>query len=324
MSPSISGFPFTQVTAESAGFEVFVDVMNRALVEEWGELAQQTSLEDYRAEDQVSGRNQYFIVWVGERPVAVAKLDATDTGRPQESLGIVRVLRAVEGYGIGQGLIRHLEDVARGLGLTTITGITSARTARDDRTTRILHRAGYTDLSLLLRQDLALPGAEAPREVPGFRIEATATAPRSSFLRDLAQMMNEFELDDEDGIDEEIWDEERLTSITEVIGGTGRTLAFAIAYDESDGHPVGYSEAAYRTGDPMAEQNGTYVNGRYRRRGIATALRVQLLEALLAEAPGVPRIRTFSRSDNAEVIGVNHRLGYSDTAVYRFWEKSLA
>jgi mycothiol synthase len=229
-------------------------------------------------------------------------------GRPssiQSSLyAMVRVLPNHRGQGVGGQILAALSEHARRLGCDALWG----RIREDDTESRRFARnRGFREAGREYEVvlDTAAADVSAP---PPEGIELVSLADRPELAEAVHDLDCEVSADvpRPEGDDFEAntfprWHEQYL----EGPGAVPEALIAALAGDEV----VGYTGLRRRgSTSPIAENMLTAVRRRWRRRGIATALKREQIAR--ARAAGIEQIFTTNDESNAGMRGVNARLGY--------------
>lgn len=89
---------------------------------------------------------------------------------------------------------------------------------------------------------------------------------------------------------------------------------------ENGGYFVGLSELWAPRNNPELHTGATGIRREYRKRGIATALKVHALT--WAKQRGAPSIRTWNNENNP-MLGINHRLGFKNQPAWLIMNKRL-
>jgi mycothiol synthase len=228
-------------------------------------------------------------------------------GRPSSIAGslyaMARVLPEHRRKGVGSALYGALSAHARRLGRTSLWG----RIREDDaESRRFAEQRGFTKVGREYEVVLDVERARgSPEPPPGVEIVSVAERP------DLARAVHDVDTEvapDAPGYEEgyepmsfERWHNQYL----EGPGAVPQALMVALA----EGQVVGYAGLRRRGAiSPIAEHQLTSVRRRWRRRGIATALKRAQIER--ARAVGIKRLCTTNDETNVAMRGVNAQLGY--------------
>jgi len=119
------------------------------------------------------------------------------------------------------------------------------------------------------------------------------------------------------------WTRQRLTDAAARLRDTGRRSLIVLAHDDSG--PVGLTEVRMHQGsdETVLEQDLTVVATPARGRGVATALKQELLNRAGAVFPAAARVYTSCAVDNHAMIAVNEALGWTRFSGGSGWEKRL-
>lgn len=327
------GIEATRVDPLSAEFETWVEVLDQCMVEEWGRLAPTTSIPALRSlAANAAYAPRYFMVRVRGRIAGVGLVEAPFSAPGSNSFssfGIVRVLKAVQGYGIGRTLIAAVEDEARALGATAVATISSARSYRDDRTTRIIRRAGYKEVNTKLRMDLdldemATPVADAFLPAQGFQIKTFIGSVPDDVVQNLTELTQRV-LSPEQLDDAVFNDAEQGRAAIEAAQQADRIPLVTMAEDQRTGLPVAYATASAALDVRRSEEGPTVLSDVARRHpSVVTAMLARLVDTSHAALQGSGHMRHFAGWQDPDLIGHHRAIGYRDTGFYRDWTKDLA
>lgn len=119
------------------------------------------------------------------------------------------------------------------------------------------------------------------------------------------------------------WTRQRLADAAARLTDTGRRSLNVLARDQSG--PVGLTEVTMHQGsdETVLEQDLTVVATRARGRGVAKALKQELLNRAREVFPAAGRVYTSCAADNHAMIAVNDALGWTRISGGSGWEKRL-
>ena len=213
-----------------------------------------------------------------------------------------RVLPAARGRGVGASLLRALADHAAALGKDALIAHVDGA---DERSQRFAAGFGFEEIDRQVCQVREVRGSE-PQAPPADGLELVSIAERPELLRaaydrvavegyaDLA-LPTPIEVPLDEWLEEEA------------------TLPEASFVALADGEPVGYAGLLRVAATPgVAEHGLTAVRRDHRRRGVATALKRAQIR--WAASSGLRELVTWTQRGNADMQGLNERLGYVVTA----------
>lgn len=305
--------------------EAYAEVARQGSAEDFGALAQSRPTQEFLNQLQ-AGNTEYHTIWVSDEVVGTIETirlpDATTASV------YIRVLKAVQGYGLGQQALRFSIERLRAKGITTIVGGCSARSIRDNRNVRFLIKSGFEETLILLRQDIDLAAADRsawrPQAPSGVRLAVVADGYELDVMDQVAALQHRHITEDPGmaPVEVDLHEGPELAALYRRLAQGGRRTVLSLALDESD-RVIGYSKAQFSPSDRIAEQYATYVLPTHRGRGLTAALIGQLLTAVTDLAPAIGRLRVFVPAEVPRLAVINRRLGFTDTAYYREWELKL-
>ena len=264
----------------------------------------------------------------GDRMLVAYGRCSEPTGVEAEGLFQISVYvdRGWTGRGIGRALYRPLEAFARDHGGKRIW-----LNHREDwtRSAACVRAAGYREIgrdleSVLDIQAFDLARFEALRarleeEGIGFATLAAEMATQEDAVERLYVLekvaQRDVPMPEGSRVKESL--EEWRRQIIDSPGSDPRAIVIARDMDQF----VGYSAVSFPdTGDP--ETSMTAVHPDFRRRGIATAAKVETIR--IARERGGQRMRTWNYHTNAPMLEVNKRLGYVQQPAWILSEKRFA
>ena len=268
-----------------------------------------------------------FIAEVDGMPVATSSYgQSTDMYHPQK-FGIgVSVLPEWEGKGIGKALYEHLLDT-----LTPHDPILLRTSAREDRARamRFLTDRGFTEAmrdweSRLSAQNFdPMPFVEAAKKATDAGITVRSVAELAKTVPDWKQHLKELDwtitldMPTTDTLTDPGFEHFEKTTL-----GNPNFLpeAWFIALDGDQW--VGESALWKSAGEPDVLYVGaTGVRREYRRKGIATALK--LAATTWAKDAGKREIRTWNAQQNRAMLSINEAMGFEKIPAWISYEKKL-
>ena len=275
-------------------------------IEAWAEILREVEglrldVDELRHSFEQDRESYWGLAYLDGVPAGLA------VGRPSSLPGSVygaaRVLPALRRRGVGTALVEAIVASARAGGATEIWG----RARADDTETIVFaeHR-GFREVGREWDVVLDLTKVPAVAAEPPPGIELVSFAERPDLIPAVFAVDSEVSVDvpshaAHEPVSYEVWAREN-------IAGPGAMAAACFIALEGD-EVVGYTALRrYGADSPEAENRLTAVRRRWRRRGIATALKRAQIEA--ARAAGIERISTTNDEQNVGMRGVNERLGY--------------
>jgi GNAT superfamily N-acetyltransferase len=233
--------------------------------------------------------------------------------------------------GIGSALTEHLVELAVGAGRRVVlTQSAYPFERRDDHPYRQFAERNGFELSLTqIRRELALPVAEdvlqgwideaAPHH-DGYRIEFHTGLLPEEYLPSFCHAMNQLIVDAPQGnvsFEPESMTPERLKERHETNIRAGRTVYSAIGVHDDTGEVIAYSTISVVSGNLRdMHQWGTLVRSDHRGHRLGLAVKARCLLEAQRLQPDRPRISTTNAEDNAQMVGINERMGYRPMEVH--------
>ena len=235
------------------------------------------------------------------RPAGVAV--GRPSSLPGSAYGAVRVRPNLRRQGLGSELFAEIVAYARDRGATEIWG---RMRADDADSLAFATKRGFREVGR--ERDVVLELAKAPPAAvrPPEGIDIVSFADRPDLIPAVFELDNEVTVDipahrPHEPIPYDRWAHENL----EGPGAFPEACFIALAGEEV----VGYTSLRrYGADSAEAENRLTAVRRTWRRKGIATALKLAQIEA--ARAAGLERIFTTNDETNVGMRGVNARLGF--------------
>jgi GNAT superfamily N-acetyltransferase len=234
--------------------------------------------------------------------------------------------------GVGRALYNHAVERARAAGRSLLLGEVMRGAAGEEFVAamggelRLATARRLLWLDTLDRAWLADLRAEAQRHAVGYSLVGWAGAAPDEHIEGVATVMasmNDAPVDDLD-VDDEVWDAARLREMERRARDRGGHRRMLLARHDATGDYAGLTEILVRGGPPVAQasQGATVVVPAHRGHRLGLLLKTAMLEAVLAEEPGVRRIETWNADSNGPMLAINERLGFR--AVERWSECQAA
>jgi GNAT superfamily N-acetyltransferase len=245
---------------------------------------------------------------VGEPPHAFAELYST----PGNPTGFARVVVAVDARrrGIGRALLAAVCVRARDAGCELLAGAVGTPVGEE-----FVRAAGGTLGRRYLHSVLRLPaGLPASPPPAGYRMLSWTGAVADDLLETYATARNAIhDAPVDEGVTLDEWTPATVRAAEESVAAQGRQLRITVALDPA-GAVAAYTELR---GSPepgaLARTEDTAVVRAHRGRGLATAVKVESLRLLMADRPDVALVTTMNAAENAGMLAVNRKVGFTVT-----------
>lgn len=212
--------------------------------------------------------------------------------------------------GIGSALLEAVRAGAREAGVASFFAHHSTPAGA-----AFARRAGAVDGQRDVRSELRLADVRLePRPTPGYELRSwTGEAPDDlvASYAEAHEAMND--APSPEGLRDRPWTVERVRVLEEACRRRGREMRVTVAV--ADGTVASFTElrvstppAAHATTEDTATLAG------HRGRGLARAVKCELLRLLTLERPDVERVRTLNAESNAAMRAVNRGLGFVPVA----------
>jgi GNAT superfamily N-acetyltransferase len=275
-------------------------------IEAWAEILWRVDqlpfdVEELRHNFERDKKSIWALAYLDGEPVG------TGVGRtssiPAANYAAVRVLPESRRHGVGSALLDAVAEHARDARRSELWG----RIRADDAASLgFAEKRGFREVGRErdVMLDLSKVDPAPPEPPPGITLVSFAERPdlmQAVFVVDGEVSADIPSHDTHEPVAYDDWARENLE-------GPGAVLAACFIALEGD-EVVGYTALRrYGAGSPEAENRLTAVRRPWRRRGIATALKVAQIEA--ARKAGIEKISTTNDETNIGMRGVNERLGY--------------
>jgi GNAT superfamily N-acetyltransferase len=272
-------------------------------------------------------RNEGYAAWDGEEMVGAGFLMLTLLDNTDKGFAFVAVEPERRRHGIGTAVLDRLVAVARADGRTTLRS-SSAVSFEDRETSEVLRWAasqGFRVVNTEIQRSLRLPvpsalldelAHEAAAHHDGYEIATYTEGLPDELVQSYCDTSNQLILDAPAGDLE--WEAEAATPTTvrqrqERDRQSGKTRVTSVAL--RDGEVVAYSDLAVSTGSDEGHQYGTLVRRGHRGHRLGLAVKVAALRRVQELRPDVTTVETTNAEVNAQMVGINDRLGFQPVAV---------
>lgn len=273
-----------------------------------------------------------------------------------DALVRVDVLKAFEGKGMGQQLLRHSEAVAAERGRGTLQSFTEHPAVFDpdgsallepatgaggvpagDRAVRFALAAGYSleqvsrfsaldmppeEATLAALEARAMPAAGDQYELLGWKDHCP-----EKYVNQLSTLMGRMSTDAPAGglhIDAEDWDVDRVRHVEDIWKRSGRESFVAAAMHRDSRELAAYTVLQFLPAKPwMADQDDTLVSKAHRGHRLGMLIKIHNLRRLMAAHPSVERVLTFNAAENEHMLAINVALGFRPAGYDGEWQRTL-
>jgi GNAT superfamily N-acetyltransferase len=242
--------------------------------------------------------------------------------------------------GLGSKLLLEIELFVRGEGRTVVANyvqteplaLTGCSTGR-----YFAEHHGFSVAQVNARRELILPlSADVEQRIEieekrakqdGYDLTAWTGRWPNEFVKDRIEFGRRMSTDvpmGETGLEEEVWDEERVRAGEARVVAENRMMIVTVAQERSTGRLVAFTEIAVPLGVPeFAYQHDTLVLAEHRGHGLGLAVKLYNLRAVERHSPRTTHISTWNATDNPWMIAVNEDLGCELIAHSNYWTKTL-
>ncbi|NUR09002.1 MAG: GNAT family N-acetyltransferase [Nocardioidaceae bacterium] len=272
-------------------------------------------------------RHEMLGIFDGDRMVGAGVVWCSLEDNLDKAMVIPVVEPELRRRGIGGELLEGLVEYVRGLGRTEIMSGTSV--AFEERDTapvlRFAKAHGFTPANTEVVRMLSLPlpealldeiDAEGAAYAEGYEVRSYVGEVPEELLASYCHLLNQLVVDSPTG--EMDFEPEQVTPDAvrhdvERDRAVGRMVfrSFAVR----DGEAVAHSDLVVRPAGHRASQWGTLVRADHRGHRLGAAVKVANLRALQKHRPEVTEVVTQNSEVNAQMIGINERLGFRAVAL---------
>jgi GNAT superfamily N-acetyltransferase len=249
----------------------------------------------------------------------------------EDNLDKAFVFPAVEpelrGRGIGGELLEGLVEHVRAMGRTQVMSGASYRfEERDDApAARFAAAHGFAQANLEVVRELPLPvadglldevEAEVAAHAEGYEVHSFVDDLPDELVESYCYLLNQLAVDAPTGdldFEEETFTPEAFRHEVARDRKVGRTVLRSLAV--KDGQTVAHSDLLLRPSGTRGVQWATLVHRDHRGHRLGAAVKVANLRRLQAERPDITEVVTQNAEVNAQMIGINERLGFVAVAL---------
>ncbi|RIH84302.1 Acetyltransferase (GNAT) family protein [Calidithermus terrae] len=274
-----------------------------------------------------------WTVWEGGEVVAESSASYLDLPENRHLLEAdVGVLPGHRRRGLARRLLAPVAELARQTGRTLLMGNTTARVPSGEA---FMERLGaerglesHTNQLLLAELDRELLGRWL-REAPTADFELQfwegpyAEADLEEVVRVLQVVMSDQPKDRLEMEDVKVTPQ-MLRQVEQMQLAAGGQRWTYFVREKATGRFAGYTEVTWNPHRPdLLQQQGTGVFPGFRGRGLGRWLKAAMIQKVLAERPGVSKIRTGNADSNAPMLKINRALGFKPYLSRTTWQVGL-
>src|SRR5690606_36226237 len=141
---------------------------------------------------------------------------------------------------------------------------------------------------------------------------------------DMAEVMGHMATDVPSGeleLEPEQWTAGRVADTERVVDRTGRTRVTTVARHRDSGRLVAYTIIDHPRDKPaVGYQEDTLVVREHRGHRLGMLVKAANLRTLAEHLPHVRRIHTWNAGENAQMLAINHALGFRDVSLEGGWQ----
>lgn len=328
---------------DHAAFSAWFDVLQRSETLRDGDRNQGWHPDEWRARAvDLDAPIVHHLFSFGDNylaPVAVGALEVSRVDNLRWMRGELFVDPSERRQGYGTQALKILESLARDFGRESLSFwvIEGASEVGASPSHAFSSATGYSLMEQNIRRDIAWPRplgelqrlqAENEVSATGYEILAWLRATPPSFLAKRAALFEQTPLEvpsNNELIEKEQWDEERVRSHEQEVDAMGRDLLISCAIEHATQELVGYSELTVSRDQPhTAYQWETMVLPRHRGHRLGILMKLATMRLLSEGGYQTERISTFNAFTNQSMIRVNEELGGTVAGAMVAWTKKLA
>jgi len=234
---------------------------------------------------------------------------------------------ALRGRGIGSALLEGLVEHARGLGRTELMSGCSVRFEQraDAPALRFAARHGFAPANTEVVRQLDLPVADGVLDdvwsdvvahLDGYEVHTFVGGVPDGLLASYCDLVNQLVVEAPTGeldFEEERYTPEAARHDFARDRKVGRVVVRSLAV--KDGRAVAHSDLLLRPSSSRAQQWATLVRREHRGHRLGAAVKVANLRWVQAHRPDITEVSTENAEVNAQMIGINERLGFVPVAL---------
>ena len=341
--------------APSDVIRTYAEVRNTSIRETTGRDDDTLSAEELLPvlySSRASQRRQWYIEASGEM-IGCMAVDMLQDAEADTAIGVISILQAHCGIGIGAAALQHLESEMRAAGVRSLlcwvehhgggddllAAPTGFGAVPRDGAARFLERHGFVleqierasaltwddGIAAALQNSLAAAQSHAQE----YRVVQWMLPTPAEYVDGYAWMKSRMSTDVPDadlGTPEEIWDGDRVRELERRQAAKGFVLQVTAAQHVSTGELCAFNELAIRTADPNAltHQYDTLVLAGHRGHRLGMLVKAAGLLGWREQYPQSPRIVTYNAEENLPMLAINEALGFAPFAYEGAWKKELA
>ena len=340
--------------APSDVIRTYADVRNASIIEASGRDDDALSAEELLPvlhSSRASQKRHWYIEASGEM-IGCMSVDLLQDADADTAIGVIAILQAHCGTGIGTAALRYLEselraaDVRsllcwvehRGEGSDVLAAPTGFGTVPRDGAARFLMRHGFAleqieRASTLTWDDMTTPAlekslADARTHAQEYRIVQWMLPTPADHVDGYAWLKSRMSTDVPDaelGTPEEIWDADRVSELERRQAAKGFTIQVTAAQHIVTGELCAFNELAIRQSDAtgVTHQYDTLVLAGHRGHRLGMLVKAAGLLGWHERYPQSPRVITYNAEENRPMLMINDHLGFAAFAYEGAWKKEL-
>lgn len=300
---------------------------------------------------RASQKRQWYIEEFGEM-VGCMAVDMLQDADADTAIGVIAILHAHSGRGIGTAALRHLESETRAAGARVLLCWVEHRTGADDvlaaptgfgtiprdGAARFLERHGFVLEQIERASTLTWDGDStsalenaletAQSHARDYRVVQWMLPTPVEYVDGYAWMKSRMSTDVPDadlGIPEEIWDADRVRELERRQAAKGFALQVTAAQHITTGELCAFNELAIRRSDPsdVTHQYDTLVLADHRGHRLGMLVKAAGLLGWHEHHPQSPGVITYNAEENRPMLDINEAIGFTPIAYEGVWKKEL-
>lgn len=300
---------------------------------------------------RASEKRQWYIEESGEM-IGCMAVDILQDADADASIGVIAVLQAHTGRGIGTAALRHLESELRTAGVhsllcwvehrrettETIAAPTGFGAVPRDGAARFLMGHGFA-LEQVERASELTWNADAPSVLAAalataqthagdYRVVQWMLPTPAEYVEGYAVMKSRMSTDVPDaelGTPEEIWDADRVRELEQRQAAKGFAIQVTAAQNTATGELCAFNELAIRASDTgdTTHQYDTLVLAEHRGHRLGMLVKAAGLRRWHERFPESRRVITYNAEENRPMLDINEALGFTAFSCEGAWKKEL-